>query len=58
MEDDLKILKVEFLSNDWLDFPQIWNLSSGDQTKSKMLDLKKTSIEDVLNNNWLDPPKI
>ena len=35
MEDDLKILKVEYLSNHWLDFPQILNLSSGDQTKFK-----------------------
>ena len=33
MEDDLKISKVEFLSNHWLDFPQILNLSLGDQTK-------------------------
>ena len=33
MEDDLKILKVEYLSNHWLDFPQILNLSLVDQTK-------------------------
>ena len=30
MEDDLKILKVEYLSNHWLDFPQILNLSLED----------------------------
>ena len=35
MEDDLKILKVENLSNHWPDFPQILNLSLGDQTKMK-----------------------
>ena len=35
MEDDLKILKVEFLSNHWSDFPQILDLSLGDQTKIK-----------------------
>jgi hypothetical protein len=35
MEADLKISKVEYLSNHWLDLPQILNLSSGDQTKSK-----------------------
>jgi hypothetical protein len=35
MEDDLKILKVEYLSNHWLDLPQISNLSLGDQTKIK-----------------------
>ena len=33
MEDDLKILKVEYLSNHWLDLPQILNWSLGDQTK-------------------------
>ena len=35
MEEDLKILKVEYLSNHWLDFPQILNLGLGDQTKIK-----------------------
>ena len=35
MEDDLKILKVEYLSNHCSDFPQILNLSLGDQTKIK-----------------------
>jgi hypothetical protein len=35
MEDDLKIFKVEYLSNHWLDLPQISNLSLGDQTKIK-----------------------
>ena len=33
MEDDLQKLKVEYLSIHWLDFPQILNLSLGDQTK-------------------------
>jgi hypothetical protein len=35
MEDDLKILKVEYLSNHLSDPLQILNLSSGDQTKVK-----------------------
>ena len=35
MEDDLKILKLEYRSNHWSDFPQILNLSLGDQTKIK-----------------------
>ena len=35
MEDDLKILKVEYLSDHWPDFPQISNLSLRDQTKIK-----------------------
>jgi hypothetical protein len=33
MEDDLKIINVEYLSNYWLDLIQILNLSSRDQTK-------------------------
>ena len=35
MEDELKILKVEYLSNQWLDLSLILNLSLGDQTESK-----------------------
>ena len=35
MEDNLKILKSEYLSNDSSGPPQILNLSSGDQTKIK-----------------------
>jgi hypothetical protein len=35
MEDNLKILKVEYLSNHWSDLSQIWNLSLWDQTKIK-----------------------
>ena len=33
MEEDLKILKVKYLSNLWSDFPQILDLNFGDQTK-------------------------
>ena len=51
MEDDFKILKVEYLSNYWSDFPQILNLSKGDQTKIKMLKTKMTS-------NWRPPQNI
>ena len=43
MEDDLNILKVEYLSNPWLDFPQILKLSLEDQTK-----IKNSSNEDHL----------
>ena len=35
MEDDIKLLKVEYYSNYWLGLTQILNLSSGEQTKSK-----------------------
>ena len=33
MEDDLKILKNEYISNHWSDFCQILNISLGDQPK-------------------------
>ena len=32
MEDDLNIIKDEYLNNHWLDLSQMLNLSSGDQT--------------------------
>ena len=57
MEDDLNILKVEYLSNHWLDFPQILKLSLEDQTKIKNssnednLQWKKTSKYQKLNNS-------
>ena len=35
MEDDLKILQVEYLSNYWSYCPQILNLLLGDQAKNK-----------------------
>ena len=35
MEEDLRILNVEYLSNHWSNFPQILNLSLGDQTQIK-----------------------
>ena len=37
MEEDLKIIKVENLSNHWSDLPQILNLSLGDQIKVQRL---------------------
>ena len=43
MEDDLKIRKVEYLSNDWSYFPQILNLSSWDEAK-----IKNTQYEEDL----------
>ena len=36
MWDNLKILKVENLSNQWLDLPQIEKLSLGNQPKLKI----------------------
>ena len=38
MEDDLKILKVEYLSNHWSDLPQILT-----KPKTEMLQMKRTS---------------
>jgi hypothetical protein len=47
MKDNLKILKVEYLTNHWSDLPQIIDLSSGDQIKLKILEMKTTS-----NGRW------
>jgi hypothetical protein len=33
MEDDLKNLKIDFLSNHWADIYQYLNLTSGDQNR-------------------------
>jgi hypothetical protein len=49
MEDDLKILNVEYLSKHLSDIIQILNLSYGDQTKVyTSLKLKMTPMEDNL----------
>ena len=56
MEDDLKILKVEYLSNHWLDLPQILNLSSVYQNKiKKAWNEEGPLMEDDLNNikSWI-----
>ena len=67
MEDDLKILKVEYLSNHWLDFTQIWNLGLRDQTKlykcfkwrrPPMEDHRKILRVEYLSNHWLELTKI
>ena len=67
MEEDLKTLKVEYLSNHWTDLPQIFNLCLGDQIEIKKLlkwrrppieeDLKKLKVE-YLSNHWTDLPQI
>ena len=43
IKDNLKLLKVEYLSNCWSYLPPFLNLSSGDQTKTKMLKMKMIS---------------
>ena len=49
MEDDLKILKVEYLSNLLLDLTQILNLSLDDQTIFyKSLKWRRPLMEDDL----------
>jgi hypothetical protein len=49
MEDNLKILKIEYLINQWLDIPQILDLISGDQTKNtKCLKLIRPPMEENL----------
>ena len=67
MEDDLKLLKVEYLHNYWLDLPQIFNLSRVDQTKIEyclkwrwppMEDNLKILNVEYLNKYWSDLPQI
>ena len=61
MEDNLKILKVKYISNHWPDLSQILNLSSGDPTKiknpQKEDDLKIINVE-YLSNHLPDLSKI
>ena len=63
MEDDLKILNVEYLSNHWSDLIQVLNISKWDQTKVyRSFRLKTTPMEDdlkilkveYLSNHWSD----
>jgi hypothetical protein len=57
MEDDLKILNVEYLSYHWSDLLQFINLSSGDQTKVyRSLKLKMTTHKklDYMSNHFFD----
>ena len=68
MEDDLKILKVEYLSNHLLDHTQILNLSLYDQTifyesflwrqPPKKDDLQILKVEYISKNlfKWRQPP--
>ena len=59
MEGDLKILKVRYLRNHWLNLPQILNLSSGTQKRLKwrwpsMEDNLKILNVEYLSNHWSD----
>ena len=58
MEDDLKILKFEYLNNHWFDLPQILNLSSGDQTKIKNAQHETKELPQILNLSSGDQTKI
>ena len=49
MEDDLKIRKVEYISNHWSDITHILNLSYWDQTKvQKGIKGRRPPMEDDL----------
>ena len=57
MEDDLKILKVEYLNNHLLDPTQILNLSLGDQTMFyKFFKWRQPLNEDDLPDMQKFPP--
>jgi hypothetical protein len=56
MENHLKILHVEYISNQWSDLIQILNLSKRDQTKVyKSFLLKTTPMEDDLEILKVEP---
>ena len=49
IEDDLKIEKVEYISNRWLDLPEIWNFSLGEQIEiENCLQCRQQQLEDDL----------
>jgi hypothetical protein len=50
MEDDPKILKVEYISNHLLDHTQTLNLSVDNKTMLQILKIKTTKMEDNLQN--------
>ena len=66
MEDNLKILKVEYLSNHWPDLSQILNLSIGNWTKITCLNGRRPPVEEepkvlkleYLSNNRSGFPQI
>jgi hypothetical protein len=67
MEDNLKILNVEHISNHWSDLIQILNLRERDKTKVyRSLKFKTTPTEDdlkmlnaeYLSNHWSDLTQI
>ena len=67
MEDDLKSLKLEYLSNCWQDLTQIWNLRLSDRTKlyqyfkwrqPPMQDDIRISKVKYLHNHWSDLTQI
>ena len=55
MEDDLKISKVEYLCNHWLDLPEILNLNSGDQSNIKNV-WNKEDFRSKVTVNGRRPP--
>jgi hypothetical protein len=66
MEDDLKILKVQYLNNHLLDLPQLLNIRLRTISKLKItVNEESLSMEDDLkiwkgeyaSNHWLDLPE-
>ena len=61
MEENLKIFKLEYLSNHRWDHPEILNLSLGNQSKLKVAwnedDLRILKVE-YISNHWIYLPQI
>ena len=67
MEEDLKILKVEYLSNHWSELPhKFWINFRGPNKRKQCLKWRRPPMEDnlkilnadYLSNHWLDLPQI
>ena len=58
MEDDLKILKVEYLSNHYLEYSQTLFYNSLKWRRPPMKDDLKILNVEYLSNHWLDLIKI
>jgi hypothetical protein len=52
MEEDLKMLKFEYLSNRWSDLPQLLNSSLWDQTKIENLPENEDDLQRKMTSKY------
>ena len=61
MEEDLKTLKVDYLSHHWSDLPQILNLSLRGQTRMNFFKRRQPKMEEdlkILKGEYLSNHKL